>query len=397
MPLLVLGLAAFLNWMNYGLVYPIFATSIFHENAIFLGDSSNVVRGFWLGVVLAACPIAQFLSSSPLGQFSDRTGRKPLMQGTTLLIFIGALISAFGVYAISLSFLILGRIVTGIGAGNVGVINSAVADFSSKSQKTKNYGLIAMANGIGFAIGPFVGGKLSVYGYEIPFILAALFTLLNFFLITFFLPETLKEKETGHKTIAVRLRHLWGAVIDDKFRVIFSAFFVFCFGWSFYWEFIPVTWIKNYNQDASGIGNFYAFGSLIYIISSGLLIRPIVKKFKALPILFFALIALGLFLSFLIHARLEAYWPNIVIQQFLIALIFPVGTTVVSNLASPSSQGETLGVFQALQAFAFAITPFLGGVLLHFTYFIPLMLGGASMFLACLILLAGYKKAVFKG
>ncbi len=51
----------------------------------------------------------------------------------------------------------------------------------------------------------------------------------------------------------------------------------------------------------------------------------------------------------------------------------------------------------ALQAFAFAITPFLGGVLLHFTYFIPLMLGGASMFLACLILLAGYKKAVFKG
>src|SRR5690349_13744612 len=105
MPLIVLCLAAFLNWMNYGLVYPIFATSIFQENAIFLSDSSTVARGFWLGVLLAACPIAQFLSSSPLGEFSDHKGRKPLLQYTTLVIALGALLAAFGIFMKSLSVL----------------------------------------------------------------------------------------------------------------------------------------------------------------------------------------------------------------------------------------------------------------------------------------------------
>ncbi len=396
MPLLILCLASFLNWMNYGLVYPIFATSIFHENSIFLSDSSTAVQGFWLGVLLAACPIAQFLSSSPLGQLSDRKGRKSLMQSTTLLIFIGALIAAFGIFAKSLFILILGRVVTGLGAGNNAVINSSVADFSSRTQKAKNFGLIAMANGIGFAIGPFVGGKLSVYGYALPFIVAALFTLVSFLLITFFFSETLKEKKTGRLTIALGLSRLWETTIAAKFRVIFLSFFIFCFGWSFYWEFIPVTWIKSYNQDASQIGNFYAFGSLIYVISSGLLIRPIVKKFKPFTILLLSLGALGVFLSFLIHAKLESYWLNIGAQQFLIALVFPVGTAIVSNLTSQSDQGETMGVFQALQAFAFAVTPFFGGVLLHFSYFMPVMIGAASMFLACLIILAGYKKTALR-
>lgn len=157
-----------------------------------------------------------------------------------------------------------------------------------------------------------------------------------------------------------------------------------------------MTWIKSYNQDASQIGNFYAFGSLIYVISSGLLIRPIVKKFKPFTILLLSLGALGVFLSFLIHAKLESYWLNIGAQQFLIALVFPVGTAIVSNLTSQSDQGETMGVFQALQAFAFAVTPFFGGVLLHFSYFMPVMIGAASMFLACLIILAGYKKTALK-
>ncbi|MBI2743592.1 MAG: MFS transporter [Chlamydiales bacterium] len=393
--LFVLCFGAFLNWMSYGLVYPIFASSIFHQDAIFLGSASNALRGLLLGILLAACPLAQFFSSPFIGGLSDRKGRKPVMQMTTLLIVVGALLSVLGVWQRSFSLLILGRIATGIGAGNIAVINSSIADFSSKTVKTKNFALVAMANGIGFAVGPFVGGKLSSSGFEIPFIFAGFLTVANYILITLFFSETLVEKKRSAVRFAAQLHHLWKTTLSPKFRIIFSVFFIFCFGWSFYWEFIPVTWIKNYGLNVSQIGNFYAFGSLVYVVSSGVLIRPILNRFKASTILFGSLGALGFFLLLLIGAKIESYWVNIGIQQFLIALIFPIGTAIVSDLTSPDQQGETLGVFQSLQAFAFAITPFLGGGLLNLSYGIPLILGGVSMLLACLILLVGLSRKFF--
>jgi DHA1 family tetracycline resistance protein-like MFS transporter len=393
--LLILCFGAFLNWMSYGLVYPIFAVSIFHPHSLFLGLASDAARGFWLGILLAACPLAQFFSSPTIGELSDRKGRKPVLQITTLIIALGALLSAFGIWQTSLFFLIIGRIVTGIGAGNIAVISSAVADMSSPGKKAKNFALIAMANGIGFAVGPFLGGKLSVYGFEVPFIFALCATLLNFIFIYSFFSETLIEKKHSCTRVVSRLHHIWKTTFADKFRVIFLAFFVFCFGWSFYWEFIPVTWIKSYGLDVAQVGNFYALGSAVYVISSGALIRPIVNKFKALSILFIALAALGLFLLLLFHARIEWYWVNIAVQQFLVALIFPVGTAIVSDLTIKSQQGETLGVFLSLQSFAFAVTPFMGGFLLNLSYDSPYLIGGVSMFIACLILLVGYKKKLF--
>lgn len=376
-------------------MYPIFAASIFHPHSIFLGVSSNVIRGFWLGVLLSACPIAQFCSSPWIGELSDRKGRKPVMQITTMIIALGALFSAFGVWLGSLFLLILGRIVTGIGAGNMAVINSSVADMSLAHAKTKNFALITMANGLGFAVGPFLGGKLSAYGFEMPFLFALFATVLCFILICFFYSETLVKK-VKRSNFFPRFKHLWKTLLDQKFRIIFPAFFLFCFGWSFYWEFIPVTWIKNYGLDISQIGNFYAFGSIIYVLSSGVLIRPIVNRFKSFPVLFIALAALGIFLLLLYHASIGMYWFNIGIQQFLIALIFPVGTAIVSNLTSKNQQGETLGIFMSLQSFAFAATPFMGGSLLSLSYDSPYIIGGISMFLSCLVLFIGFIKSKTK-
>ncbi|MGE0671367.1 MAG: MFS transporter, partial [Parachlamydiales bacterium] len=174
------------------------------------------------------------------------------------------------------------------------------------------------------------------------------------------------------------------------------AFFIFCFGWYYYWEFITVTWIKSYSLNVAQIGNFYAFGSVIYVISSGLLIRFFVNRFKALPILFCALALLGASLLFLVDVKIEWYWFHVALQQFLIALIFPVGTAIVSDLTPMDQQGESLGVFQSLQAFGFAITPFLGGNIIRLSFDSPLVVGGIAMFLSCLVLLLGYRKKLLK-
>lgn len=377
--------------MSYGFVYPIFAAMMYHRDPVFFDIASTASRGLWLGVLLAASPLAQFVSLLPVGALSDRIGRKPVLLATTLIIIVGYLLSALGIKVQSLFLVIFGRIISGIGASNIAVINSSVADFSSPESKSKNFALITMFNGLGFSIGPFLGGKLASIGFSIPFIFSALLTLLFFISISFSFSETLLDREKGNYRLRSELIALVKTAIFHKFRILFPAFFIFCVGWSFYWEFIPVTWIKGYQRNASQIGNFYAFGSACYVLSSGWLIRPILKKFNNYWILLCALAALGFFLFPLIDSPLRLYWIFIPLQQFTVALIFPVGTAIVSNLVAKSKQGETLGAFQALQSFAFAITPLLGGALIDLGYNMPLILSSIGMFLACAILFLEFK------
>ncbi len=384
--------AAFLDWLSYGLVYPFFAVLIFRHDSVFLVSASDASRGFWLGVLIAASPLGQLFASPVLGTLSDKIGRKITLQVTCLVIVLGYFLSAVGLLEKSLFLLIFGRVVTGIGAGNISVINSSAADLSHPDQKAKNFALITMANGIGFTAGPFIGGKLATLGFNAPFIAAGLLSLVAFFFFTFLFTETNSKREDSGTSFLSRLRRSVNLSSFGKFRVLFPAFFIFCFGWSFYWEFIPVTWIKVYGLDVSHIGNFYAYGSAFYVLSCGLFIRPILKKFKSMPILIWASAALGICFALLLHANVKMYWVLIPIQQFLIALIFPVGTAIVSNAVAKNRQGEALGTFQSLQSFAFAITPFLGGTLLNLSFNIPLILGGIAMFSACLIVSIGYSR-----
>lgn len=369
--------------MSYGLIYPLFAVSLFDTNPLFLADVSETLKGLWLGVLLAATPLGQFFTSPFIGSLSDRHGRKKLLEITTPIVFAGYLICAAAMWKQNFILLIFGRIVTGIGTGNAAVINSSVADMSDPHSKAKRFSRIAMANGLGFAAGPFIGGKLAGINVALPFVIGGFLTLLSFIFYSTLFTETLhkRKKEAAKFILIIKIAG------QKKLKLLFCTFFIFCFSWSFYWEFIPVTWIKIYDLNASMIGNFYAYGSLVYVLSSGLLIQPILKKFNGISILFWALFLLSCILLFLLlHVRIETYWISIAAQQFLIALIFPVGTALVSNFVSKNRQGEILGAFQSLQSIAFAITPFLGGILLDLSYNMPIILGGGAMFLACLVL-----------
>lgn len=383
--LCVLYFAAFLNWMSYGLIYPTFAVLMFHDSPFFLPDTHQIMRGVWLGILLSSTPLAQFFFSTLTGSLSDRFGRKSILAATTLLIGIGYLICIEGVWAESLAVLILGRFVTGIGASNLVVINASVADISSSKTKTQHYAYITMANGLGFLVGPYIGGQLSVFGFEYPFIFSAALTLLGLCFILFLFVESLPNIGKT-KTTRFGLRQYLQIFRMKALHRLFLAMLIFCLGWSFYWEFIPVTWIKKYALTAPQIGNFYAYGSLFFVLSCAFLIRLIIKRMAPKAIFLGALGLLGLAFFSLLWGNILLYWIFIPLQQFLIALIFPVATTIVSNAASRSRQGEVLGVFQSLQALAFAATPCLGGILLSITESVPVIFGGVAMFVAFFVL-----------
>ncbi len=384
--------------MSIGLVYPMFSSMIFHPAAHFFPpETSDVVRGIWLGVLLSAGSLAQFFSSPIVGTLSDQKGRKPLLQQTLLIIIAGYLLCALGVWAESLALLLAGRVIMGAGTGNAAVGYAAIADLSKPEEKAKRFGLASMASGVGFTAGPFLGGTLCCWGFAIPFLFATAFSIINLILVIFWFTETHHVRRAVKLTLTLGLKNIKRAFQVPALRALFLAFFLFCVGWSFYWEFIPVTWIQAYKLNPTQIGHFYAYGAAFYALSSGLLIRPIVNKFRPLPILFIALILLSLSIfPLLFHSRIDVFWAYIPVQQFLAALVFPTGTTIVSNSVNENEQGEIMGILQSVDSFAFASSPLIAGILVGSSTQTPIVISGILMLLASLVLLNTYRKSLFQ-
>ena len=395
--LFILLLTNFLDWMSIGLVYPMFSSMIFHQGDHFFStETSGVIRGTWLGILLAAGPLAQFFSSPIMGALSDQKGRKPLLKYGVLIVILGYLLCALGVWVESLFLLLIGRSIVGVGTGNAAVAYAAIADISKPEQKAKNFGLASMSSGIGFTLGPFLGGVLSTWGFAAPFLFTIVFSLINLALLIFWLDETHHLRRKVQLSLMLGLKNLKKAFQVATLRTLFLSFFFFCVGWSFYWEFIPVTWIQEYGLNPSQVGNFYAYGAAFYAVSSGLLIRPVVNRFPPLPILFFALVLLALTIfPLLFHSKVDIFWVYIPIQQFLAALVFPTGTAIISNSVKEDEQGEIMGVLQSIDSFAFASSPLIAGAFVGYNMHTPIVVSGAFMLLAGLVLLSSYRKKLF--
>jgi len=387
----------FLDWMGIGIVYPMFSTMLFStEGPLYDPNCSESARGCYLGILLAAMPLAQFFSGPILGALSDQKGRKPLFIASLLLAVIAYGFSTLGVLTQSIFVLIASRFLIGIASGNVAIVSATIADLSTPQNKSKHFGLYSMACGIGFTIGPLVGGKLSEISFELPFIVAGAATLLNLFLLFFLFSETHNARSKASIRFDEGIRNLKKAFQIQGLKATFITVLLFCFGWSFFFEFLPVTWIFDYQLNSGEIGLFYAYGAGFYALSSGLLIRPIVNRYHSGAILFYSLICLSIVfaLSLLPLERLWV-WIYLPIINFLSALIFPTSTTMVSNWATEETQGETLGILSSVQSAAFALSPLAAGSILGNNPHMPMAIGSLAMIAGALVLGIMLRKEIF--
>jgi DHA1 family tetracycline resistance protein-like MFS transporter len=373
--------------MGFGLVYPMFSSMLFLPNGTLAQDSSDAVKGVYLGILLAVPAIAQFFSGPILGSLSDRKGRRPIFLLSLCLAVLGYGVSIVGVWFQSIFSLICGRFIVGVASGNASVACATIADLSEPKEKAKYFGLYSMALGIGFTFGPFLGGKFSEVSYILPFVIATLAMILNIFLIYILFEETL---QTPIKTVIswkegiVKVKKAFSMI---GLRSLFGTVLIFCFGWSFFYEFLPVTWIEDYGFNSSKIGLFYAYGAGFYALSSGLLIRPFLNRFPHHLIIFYSLLTMGCLvfaISFFVSEFL--IWVYLPIFNFLGALIFPTYSSLVSNSVDKSSQGEILGVLQSIEGVAFGFSPLAAGSLLAAHPHMPMFLGGTSIFLSAVLL-----------
>jgi DHA1 family tetracycline resistance protein-like MFS transporter len=384
----------FIDFMSIGLVYPMFSAMLFNpNNTLVTPETSQTMRGLLLGIILALMPLAQFFSSPILGTLSDRIGRKPLLLISIASGILGDFIALTGVWYKNIMLLAFSRIVIGLAAGNEAIGAAATADISSNpEEKTKNFGLIHMAGGLGFTVGPFLGGQLSAMnlgifsGYALPFLCAGLLSTINFITVIIFFKETHKRsnKQTDFVFGFTNIKKVW---YMSEFFLLFLAIFLYNTGWAFYWDFIPTDWIKSYNFNATNIGNMYAWGSVIYAFSAGLFIRPIIEKFKTEKILFYALLGESVFIALpIIFSSSWMYWIYVPIQQYLIALIFPTTYALISNKSSQEIQGEMMGILQSVQSLSYIASPLIAGPLLGITTKMPLIIGSCTLIGAAYVL-----------
>lgn len=391
----IILLSAFFDWMTYGLIYSLFSAMVFHRDFAFLPEETpDIIRGLWLGVILSVSPLAQFISSPIAGTISDQKGRKCVLICLCCIVIFGTFLSFIAVIASTLSLFIISRIISGIGGAKIVLLNSGMADLSQPEIKAKNYTLITLANAMGFTIGPYLGGQLYNWkGYAAPFMGAILVSIVDLAILYFFFSETLLTKGSAKKILA-SFRNLSSIIrIPGLFALLISTL-IFCIGWSFYWEFIPVTWIKKYQLFPQQIGNFYAYASTVYVLSC-LAARFVVSSFRLARILFFCLLALSASIAPLLNAQIGLFWILIPLQQFLLALMIPTATTIISNSVTPTEQGSALGLFQSTQSMAFAATPLIAGALVGWHVYMPLLVGSLLTFIAALIFGCGYRKRIF--
>jgi DHA1 family tetracycline resistance protein-like MFS transporter len=302
-----------------------------------------------------------------------------------------------GIYMGNFTLLVVSRLFDGFTGGNISVAYSAIADISKPKDKPKNFGMVGMAFGLGFIIGPFVGGVLSdpaihpLFNFGTPFIFSSLLAFINILLIIFNLPETLKKKGhaainplSGFKNIAHAFKML-------RIRELLSIIFLITFGFTFFTQFFQVYLIEKFNFTQSDIGFLFAYVGIWIAITQGTIVRFVARKFESKKVLLVSILLSSITFPILLlpknPAILYLFIPLVAIFQ---GVTQPNLTSIISNLASSDAQGEILGIQQSINALGLAIPPIIAGFIINIDINLPILTAGIMIFIAWLVYIAFY-------
>lgn len=401
MRFLPLLLTVFIDSLCFGLVFPIFSALIMNpEQSILPADTSISMRGWLYGLLISAFCLGQFFCGPVLGALSDRLGRKKVLLATLWICFGTCLLAGVGILAQSVILILIARLFHGGAAANWSIAQSIIVDNSTEEEKAKNFGLLGMAWGTGFVIGPFAGGILTAPDFIFngalvtPFWFAAGLCLINIVMLVKYLEESLPVNRLAKVSLMAGIHHLKKAFTTPKLRSIFLMMFIFCLGWGFFTEFSPVFLIRHLGYELGEVANFYAWIGLWIAICQGILIRPFLKRFSPEVLLPCALVGLAIVLPLMLVVH--ETWTLFAILPFLAffdSLIFPTASTLVSNLSDKDAQGEVLGIHNSIQWAAIGFAPLFTGSAVALIPHLPITVACVAMLIAAVVFLRAFKKS----
>lgn len=384
----------FVDLLGVGILIPVIPQLLANPASPFylLPLGFSVRHGYiLLGLLTASYPFMQFIATPLLGELSDRFGRKPVLALSLFGTSLSYVVFAIGIISRNLPLLFISRGFDGITGGNIAVAQAAIADITEPKDRAKSFGLIGAAFGMGFILGPFIGGKLSDpavlswFTASTPFWFAAVLSFANALSVIFLLPETLKTK--GAKLslhFAKSVKNIVKVFSLKDLRPVFATSFLFQSGFTFFTTFFSVFLISKFHFSQGSIGNYFAYVGIWIAFSQAFITHRISKKFKEYQILRISLIATGIFI--LLQLTPTVWWALLFITPFFAmfnGLTQANLSSLVSRSAGPERQGQILGINSSVQALAQAIPPVLAGFLAaSLSTYAPVIVSGITVALA---------------
>lgn len=369
----------FIDALCWAIVFPIFAPYFLNpETPLFTSATSPNERATFLALFLALFSLGQFLGAPWIGEFADRFGRKNALIITVLFTFIGLLITSWSTQNYQLTWLMIGRSITGFFASNVFICQTCVADLSpDETVRSHRFGLLASLIGVSFVVGSFVGGKLSdasissLFSPSLPLWIASFLSLMNLFFVVFAFKETKHVDKNVSFDLFIAFKNLKIALRTKGLREVFGIYFLFLLSWMILFLFIPVLGVRDYSFSESNIGDLALFMGICWIIGSGYLNRIFKRKSTLFLMMAFNL----LYFFIIIPKKLYAVLIILGICVILAGIIWPIYTTLLSSLGKEHMRGKILGLSQSVQSGAMTLAPLIASAAFQKSFELPFLIG----------------------
>lgn len=420
--LLVLFLVTMIDMIGFGIIIP-FLTYLVKD----LAQAEGVVQvGLWVGLLMTSYSAAQFLFSPFWGSLSDRIGRRPvLMVG---LVGNTVFFTAFG-FSNTLLFALAMRFLAGVFNGNIAVARAYIGDVSTPQQLATRMGLIGAAFGLGFTIGPFIGGEFSspaerwdffvgtvfdTYPYLLPCVIASVLSTGSLVLAFYKLPESVNvQAKNGMKERKAWTAHMSGMAKNSVAMLGTSSIgamiwvsMLFIFGFTVMHAVFILYTEMSVSLGGLGFseqdnGRVFAMIGLLGILTQGALIGPLTRKYGTRRLIPASILVTGLGLTLIPYTQASMAWIQMLLVCSCIAigngLFQPSSSTYLTRIAREEGYdlGAVMGAQESLGAFARILGPLSGGLVWELTasgsypwdYHTAFHLCGALMVISALLTL----------
>lgn len=397
--LLTLFVTLLIDMIGIGMIIPIIPI-IFTDPtspAFLLSGYSRQEQYFFSGLIVALFGLMQFLSAPILGELSDVYGRKKLLTLGVGVLAVSQLLFGFGIEVGSIGLLLFARLIAGIAGGNFSIAQASIADVTEPKDRAKNFGLIGAAFGIGFILGPILGGWVAHLfdNAAAPFFLATLLGIGNVLFISFFLPETHRNRKAEHDFHFLKgIQNIMAAWRDKDARPIYLSSFFYMSGFTFFTSFIGILLVARFGLSETAIGTFFGVVGVWIVITQLFILRLLAGKYSEKTILRVSLLMLAVALAS------YPFVPSIGVLYAIIPLLaIPNGLSManmgalVSKSVSADRQGAALGINGSLMALSQGLIPLFAGVFSGALGIqAPFIAGASLVVLAWLILFVFLKR-----
>lgn len=386
-------LTILIDMLGIGILIPVFPMLVVPGSPFKITpDSWTTAQGFiMLGWMMTCFPLAQFLCAPILGQLADRYGRRRVLALSISGTGIAYILFAIGIITKNIPLMFFSRIMDGATGGNISVAQAVIGDISSPQNRAKNFGLIGMAFGLGFIIGPFIGGKLSDphlihwFNAATPFWFAAILSTINVISVLRNLPETLKVRSDKRVDLRRPIHNIFKAFSTNGINRIIPSTFLFNAGFTFYTTFWGVVLAEQFGFTQGHIGDFFAYIGIMVVFAQGIVVRRLSGKITEQKVLHFSMFISGICL--ILYYLIPTNHPGLMylIPPFMAignALTFAFSSALITKVSPHNIRGEVMGINSSANALAQAIPAMLAGYIATHHARLPVLVGGMIIMLA---------------